>query len=265
MEKEADPHLSGTSSRAALTLAALGVVYGDIGTSPLYAVKETFNPEHGIRAHARERPRRPVGDLLGADDRGLAEVRDPHHARRQQGRGRHHGAARARLVGGRRIVRAGAPPIMLLGVFGAALFYGDAVLTPAISVLSAVEGLEVGTAAFKPYVVPIAVGVVIGLFALQRQGTVGGRRAVRAGHGALVPRDRRTRRRRRSRSNPAVLRALDPSHALRFVDAARLRVVRRAGRRCCWPSPAPRRSTPTWATSARRRSASPGSGWYFRR
>jgi KUP system potassium uptake protein len=48
MEKEADPHLSGTSSRAALTLAALGVVYGDIGTSPLYAVKETFNPGHGI-------------------------------------------------------------------------------------------------------------------------------------------------------------------------------------------------------------------------
>ena len=62
-------------------------------------------------------------------------------------------------------------PIMMLGVFGASLFYGDAVLTPAISVLSAVEGLEVGTAAFKPYVVPIAVGVVIGLFALQRQGT----------------------------------------------------------------------------------------------
>ena len=55
-------------------------------------------------------------------------------------------------------------PIMLLGAFGAALFYGDAVLTPAISVLSAVEGLEVGTATFKPYVLPIAVGVVIGLF-----------------------------------------------------------------------------------------------------
>src|SRR6202165_3864496 len=60
---------------------------------------------------------------------------------------------------------------MMPRVVGASLFYGDAVLTPAISVLSAVEGLEVGTAAFKPYVVPIAVGVVIGLFALQRQGT----------------------------------------------------------------------------------------------
>ena len=62
-------------------------------------------------------------------------------------------------------------PIVLLGLFGAALFYGDAVLTPAISVLSAVEGLEVGTAAFKPYVVPIAVGVLVALFAFQRHGT----------------------------------------------------------------------------------------------
>ncbi|TAK52221.1 MAG: potassium transporter Kup, partial [Betaproteobacteria bacterium] len=62
-------------------------------------------------------------------------------------------------------------PILMLGVFGASLFYGDAVLTPAISVLSAVEGLEIGTAALKPYVVPIAVGVVIALFAVQSKGT----------------------------------------------------------------------------------------------
>jgi KUP system potassium uptake protein len=62
-------------------------------------------------------------------------------------------------------------PVILLGLVGASLFYGDAVLTPAISVLSAVEGLEIGTQAFKPYVVPIAVGVVVGLFALQRRGT----------------------------------------------------------------------------------------------
>ena len=62
-------------------------------------------------------------------------------------------------------------PLMLIGVFGASLFYGDAVLTPAISVLSAVEGLEVGTAAFKPYVVPIAVVVLVALFAFQARGT----------------------------------------------------------------------------------------------
>jgi KUP system potassium uptake protein len=106
--------------------------------------------------------------------------------------------------------------ILLLGVFGASLFYGDAVLTPAISVLSAVEGLEIGTAAFKPYVVPIAVGVVIGLFALQRKGSsvIGAMfgpvmvlwfGAIAALGIAAIAR------------NPEVLRALDPSHALRFV------------------------------------------------
>src|SRR5947207_13180506 len=62
-------------------------------------------------------------------------------------------------------------PLLLIGVFGASLFYGDAVLTPAISVLSAVEGLEDGTKALKPYVVPIAVGVLLALFALQARGT----------------------------------------------------------------------------------------------
>src|SRR5207247_3270921 len=61
--------------------------------------------------------------------------------------------------------------LFAIGVFGASLFYGDAVLTPAISVLSAVEGLEVGTAAFKPYVVPIAAGILIALFAIQHYGT----------------------------------------------------------------------------------------------
>src|SRR5205085_2447602 len=62
-------------------------------------------------------------------------------------------------------------PLLAVGVFGAALFYGDAVLTPAISVLSAIEGLEVGTAAFKPYIVPLATGILIGLFLIQRHGT----------------------------------------------------------------------------------------------
>jgi KUP system potassium uptake protein len=106
--------------------------------------------------------------------------------------------------------------IMLLGIFGAALFYGDAVLTPAISVLSAVEGLEVGTAAFKPYVVLIAVAVVIALFALQRKGTsvVGALfgpitalwfLAIAALGVVAIAR------------NPEVLRALDPLHALAFV------------------------------------------------
>jgi KUP system potassium uptake protein len=106
--------------------------------------------------------------------------------------------------------------IMLLGVFGASLFYGDAVLTPAISVLSAVEGLEVGTTALKPYVVLIAVGVVIALFALQRKGTsvVGALfgpvtvlwfLAIAALGVVEIAK------------NPGVLRGLDPLHALAFV------------------------------------------------
>ncbi len=66
-------------------------------------------------------------------------------------------------------------------MFGAALFYGDSVITPAISVLSAVEGLEVATPALKAYVIPISVAVLIGLFAVQRHGTAPGRQAVRPG------------------------------------------------------------------------------------
>ena len=106
--------------------------------------------------------------------------------------------------------------IILIGLFGVSLFYGDAVLTPAISVLSAVEGLEVGTTAFKPYVVPIAVGVVIALFALQRQGTsvVGalfGPIAVLWFLAIAVLGVQGIAR------NPEVLKALDPLHALGFV------------------------------------------------
>src|ERR1700745_1529183 len=82
---------------AGLTLAALGVVYGDIGTSPLYAAKETFNPDHGIPLNTSNEI---VGDLLGANDRRVAQVRDPHHAGQQQRRRRHHGAAGARVISG---------------------------------------------------------------------------------------------------------------------------------------------------------------------
>ena len=107
-------------------------------------------------------------------------------------------------------------PLLIIGVFGASLFYGDAVLTPAISVLSAVEGLEVGTEALKPYVVPVAVGVLAALFALQSRGTeaVGTLfgpvtllwflAIAAAGIHGIV-------------REPAVLAALNPLHALRFL------------------------------------------------
>jgi KUP system potassium uptake protein len=153
-----------------LTLLALGVVYGDIGTSPLYAARETFNPDHGIPftqanilggisaifwALMIVVSLKYVTLVLRADNRGEGGIMALL-------------ALAVRSVGARpRTVTA----LRTIGVFGAALFYGDAVLTPAISVLSAVEGLEVGTPAFKPYVLPIAVGILVALFAIQRHGT----------------------------------------------------------------------------------------------
>src|SRR3954465_10407279 len=161
---------SPRSSTPALALLALGVVYGDIGTSPLYAVKETFNPEHGIPLTAQNIvgglstifwilmivvSAKYVALVLRADSRGEGGIM----------------ALLALATAATREHRGWTAPLLLLGVFGAALFYGDAVLTPAISVLSAVEGLEVGTSAFKPYVVPLATGILVGLFLIQKHGT----------------------------------------------------------------------------------------------
>jgi KUP system potassium uptake protein len=157
---------------AGLALLALGVVYGDIGTSPLYAAKETFNPQHGIALT----PANILGGVsaifwslmivvslkyvmlvLRADNRGEGGII----------------ALLALATGATREWPTVRRALVLIGVSGAALFYGDAVLTPAISVLSAVEGLEVGTTALKPLVVPIAVAVLVALFAIQRHGTGG--------------------------------------------------------------------------------------------
>ena len=205
------------SSLPALTLAALGVVFGDIGTSPLYAVKETFSPSHGIAlthdnilgglstifwALMIVVSLKYVLLIMRADNKGeggimaliaLAQTAIKDHP-------------------GWRI------PLLLIGVFGASLFYGDAVLTPAISVLSAVEGLEVGTTAFQPFVVPIAVGVLIALFAFQSRGTAAVGRLFgpvtmlwflfigAAGLGGIL-------------AQPAILAALDPLYALAFITS----------------------------------------------
>src|SRR5690349_17583689 len=157
-------------STPGLALLALGVVYGDIGTSPLYAVRETFNPDHGIPLNA--------ANILG----GLStifwilmivvSVKYVTLVLRADNRGE--GGIMALLAMATAAVKRHPQwirPLLMLGVFGASLFYGDAVLTPAISVLSAVEGLEVGTTAFKPYIVPIATGILVALFLIQKQGT----------------------------------------------------------------------------------------------
>ena len=163
-------HHPASYSTATLTLLALGVVYGDIGTSPLYAAKETFNPAHGIPL-VRENI---LGGISAIFWSLMIVVSLKYVALILRASNRGEGGIMALLALATSAVRdkprltAG---LMLVGVFGAALFYGDAVLTPAISVLSAVEGLEVGTAALKPFIMPISLGILVGLFLIQRHGT----------------------------------------------------------------------------------------------
>src|SRR5512138_1279598 len=157
-------------STAALSLLALGVVYGDIGTSPLYAVKETFNPEHGIPLNEAN----IVGGLSTLFWILMIVVSLKYVVLVMRADNKGEGGIMALLALATSAVRARpqwTAPLLAIGVSGAALFYGDAVLTPAISVLSAVEGLEVGTSAFKPYIVPLATGILVGLFMIQRHGT----------------------------------------------------------------------------------------------
>ena len=158
------------SSTPALTLLALGIVFGDIGTSPLYAVKETFAPGHGIPLTAEN----ILGGLSTIFWALMVVVSLKYVVLIMRADNRGEGGIMALIALASTAVKdhpQWRTPLLLIGVFGASLFYGDAVLTPAISVLSAVEGLEVGTSAFKPYVVPIAVVIIVCLFLFQSRGT----------------------------------------------------------------------------------------------
>lgn len=208
----------GLAARSALTVAALGVVFGDIGTSPLYAFKECLNPEHGVALD-----RAAVLGLLSLVLWGLMLVvtlkyvvfvlRADH-----DGEG---GILALQGLAAQALERGGARPwawraVAGLGLLGAAMFYGDSLITPAISVLSAVEGLEVATPVFKPYVVPITLLVLIGLFFVQRWGTESVGRVfgpvmllwfgVLAVSGLL-----------QIAQNPEVLQSVDPRWAVRFL------------------------------------------------
>jgi len=204
------------SSLPALTLGAIGVVYGDIGTSPLYALKEVF--AHG---HVPLTTQNIYGVLslvfwtltvvvslkyvvliLRADNNGegglIAML-----------------ALASRAVADRPSLRV---RLLIIGIFGTAIFFGDGVITPAISVLSAVEGLEVAAPALHAYIVPVTLVVLTALFVVQRHGTAHVGRffgpvtalwfAVLAVLGIVHVAD-----------NPAVLAALSPHHALGFVWA----------------------------------------------
>jgi KUP system potassium uptake protein len=200
---------------AGLSLLALGVVYGDIGTSPLYAAKETFNPQHGIPLTTEN----IIGGVSAIFWALMIVVSLKYVTLVLRAGNRGEGGIMALLALATSSVRDRPRlrnALLAVGVFGAALFYGDAVLTPAISVLSAVEGLEVGTEALKPYVVPLSAGILIALFAIQRYGT--GTVGLLFGPvcllwfaslGAIGI--------WQIGKAPAILGALDPTHALRFV------------------------------------------------
>ncbi|MCE7984105.1 MAG: potassium transporter Kup [Caldilinea sp. CFX5] len=154
-----------------LALGALGVVYGDIGTSPLYAFRESFHETHGI----------PVthDNILGVLSLIfwslilLISVKYLTFVMRADNRGEGGILALTALVNRIRPVARHTPRyrLILLGLFGTALLYGDGMITPAISVLSAVEGLEVATPVLQPYVLPLTIAILVGLFLFQSQGT----------------------------------------------------------------------------------------------
>ncbi|MEP6955264.1 MAG: potassium transporter Kup [Chthoniobacterales bacterium] len=158
----------GKRRLAFLCLASLGIVYGDIGTSPLYALRECFYGEHAV-------PPTPA-NILGVLSLILwsliliISVKYLILILRADNRGEGGILALATLVSD--VARRG-KTLLLLGLFGAALLYADGMITPAISVLSAVEGLHVATPLFDPYVLPIAIGILIGLFFFQSKGTTG--------------------------------------------------------------------------------------------
>jgi KUP system potassium uptake protein len=159
-----------SKSIAALTLGAIGVVYGDIGTSPLYTVKEIFGASTGIALNH--------GNIIGAISAIfwllmlVVTLKYVTLVLRADNRGE--GGVMALLA--LAVSTASATPLrkkilLGLGVFGAALFYGDSILTPAISVLSAVEGLELIAPSLKTYILPISIAILIALFMFQKYGT----------------------------------------------------------------------------------------------
>ena len=207
----ADPGRNGADRK--LVLVALGVVFGDIGTSPLYALRECFNPDHGIAVTEANIlgllslilwslvlviSIKYVGIVIRADNRGEGGV-----------------LALSTLVSTATPNWKLWAPVSAVGLFGAALFFGDGFVTPAISVLSAMEGLEVATPKLERFVLPGAVAVLTALFLMQRHGTGAMGRLfgpitliwflTLAGLGLL-----------HIGQSPGVILAINPLHAVRF-------------------------------------------------
>src|SRR5256712_3300386 len=169
------PSESGEAPRgrylAALALSVLGVVYGDIGTSPLYALRESFHGTHGIPVT----PGNVLGVLSLVFWSLVLVVTIKYHVViiRADNKGEGCVLALMALVNGSRLARGLSPRhiMIVLGIFGSALLYADGALTPAISVLSAVEGFELATPALAPWIIPLTLGILVSLFVLQSRGT----------------------------------------------------------------------------------------------
>ncbi|MBA2675731.1 potassium transporter Kup [Ramlibacter sp.] len=202
------------SSLAALTLGAFGVVYGDIGTSVLYAIKEVFGS-----GHVAFTPNNVYGilSIFFWTLTVIVSLKYVSLVLRADNNGE--GGLVAMLALASQAVKdkpALRSKLLLIGIFGTCLFYGDGVITPAISVLSAVEGMEVVSPKFKDFVIPLTLAILLALFMVQKRGTAGIGRffgpitlvwfftiaALGIPHIA---------------SHPEILAALSPHHALRFM------------------------------------------------
>src|SRR4051794_24723231 len=196
-----------------LTLGSVGVVYGDIGTSPLYALKESLTAAAAGGALTREMVLGVMSLMLWAL---IVVVTLKYVLLIMRADNNGEGGTLALMALLQRVMGRNVFAVTLFGMAGAALFYGDAIITPAISVLSAVEGLKLATPAFEPFVIPLSLAILVGLFSVQSRGTA----AVAAWFGPitaiwflalaagglmhLV-------------DDPSILAALSPIHGVRFL------------------------------------------------
>lgn len=168
---KSDEEQKGIKKLAGLSLAAIGIVFGDIGTSPLYAFRESFHEDYGITTSSANIlgvlslifwalilviSIKYLAFILRADNKGEGGI-----------------IALTALITPKNSDNRYRRWLVLAGLFGAALLYGDSMITPAISVLSAIEGLQIATPIFEPYIIPITLGILIGLFLVQSYGTAG--------------------------------------------------------------------------------------------
>jgi KUP system potassium uptake protein len=220
MSSPTGPSTIGTGASAShtndfwkLTLGSIGVVYGDIGTSPLYALKEAVSAAAGANPPTEEAVLGVVSLILWALT-AIVTLKYVLLILRADNHGE--GGTLTLMALAQRGWKAGGFVIPLLGIIGAALFYGDAMITPAISVLSAVEGIKVITPAFEPYVMPVSLVILVTLFVVQRSGTAAVARYfgpvtlvwfVALALGGLP----------HIAEHPGILQAINPLHAIRFL------------------------------------------------